>query len=283
MKKPAAAQNPARRPRGRPKSFNDKSDATVVQSLDRALSVLSVLAIEGGMTLTELARATEQSASTLYRLLRTFERHGVTEFDAAGQLWFIGAGAHRLGAAFLRRTNVVERARPALQSLMAQTGETANLGIERRGQVVFVSQVETHSAIRAFFPPGTESPMHASGIGKVLLAFLPDSQRARWLRDHPLTGFTPATHTDRAALVDDLNAIRARGYALDDEERTEGMRCIAAPIFDGFGLPIAGLSVSGPTNRMDRARIADFAEPVRAAAADVTRSIGGIDPADLQN
>ncbi len=270
------SSKPKRRPRGRPKSFNENADTTIVQSLDRALSVLSVLAAGTGMTLTELARETEQSAATLYRLLRTFERHGVTEFEETGQLWFIGAGAHRLGSAFLRRTNVIERARPALRDLMQKTGETANLGIERRGLVLFVSQVETQSAIRAFFPPGTESPMHASGIGKALLAFMPKDQLDRWLRDHELTAFTKGTLIDRSALIADLEKIRARGYALDDEEKTEGMRCIAAPVFDGLGMPIAGLSVSGPSTRMNMVRIKEFSDPVRQAADQVTKAIGGV-------
>ncbi len=108
-----------------------------------------------------------------------------------------------------------------MRELMAETGETANLAIADGAEVVFLSQVETHEPIRAFFRLGARGPIHASGIGKALLAYAPPERIERLLRAAPLQAFTPRTLTDPAALRDELAAIRAQGWAIDDEERTD--------------------------------------------------------------
>lgn len=164
------------RRRGRPKGHWSDQSGAGIQAIDRALDVLRALSEHEGITLTELASYLGQSVATMHRVLSTLERRQYVECSAEGQLWFVGSEAFRLGSAFLRRSNVVERSRSIMRDLMSQTGETSNLGIECNGNVLFVSQVETHESIRAFFPPGTRSPLHASGIGKALLSAL-DSDR----------------------------------------------------------------------------------------------------------
>ncbi|MEC8196067.1 MAG: IclR family transcriptional regulator, partial [Pseudomonadota bacterium] len=186
-----------------------------------------------------------------------------------------GPRAFIIGAKFLRRTSLVDRARPVMRRLMEQTGETANLGVERGGQVLFLSQVETHASIRAFFPPGTLSQMHASGIGKALLAHMEAGRRNRLLASEQLTEFTDRTITDVDALLEDLLAIRERGYSLDDEERNVGMRCIAAPVFDFNSEAVAGISVSGPASRVSREETERLARAVTSAARELTLAIGG--------
>src|SRR5690606_7419417 len=145
--------------------------------------------------------------------------------------------------------------------------ETANLGVENEGAVLFVSQVETHAAIRAFFPPGTRSPLHASGIGKVLLAHSPNTRATG-----ALEGYTTHTITDPDQLAAELAWVRTRGYAVDNEERTDGMRCVAAPIRNAYCEVIAGLSVSGPISRVTPCRIHELAHCVVAAATTVSMS-----------
>jgi IclR family acetate operon transcriptional repressor len=157
---------------------------------------------------------------------------------------------------------------------MERTGETANLGIAQGGHVLFVSQVETHASIRAFFPPGTLSPMHASGIGKALLAQMSPQARARAYALGGLERFTDHTLTDPDRLAEDLDRSAARGYAIDDEEKTEGMRCIAAPVFDLHGEAVAGLSVSGPSSRVSRADLDRLAAHVTAAARELSAALG---------
>ncbi|MBV2358342.1 IclR family transcriptional regulator [Thalassococcus sp. CAU 1522] len=263
------------RPRGRPRAWSDKSEQNTIKALDRAMEVLERLSELGGTTLSDLAEDTGQSAATLYRVLFTLEARGIVDFDPAGQTWHIGPRAFLIGARFLRRTSLVERARPILRQLMRDTGETANLGIARDGQVLFVSQVECHNAIRAFFPPGTLSPMHASGIGKALLAHVPSADCAAIVARHGLERFTKHTLVNDATLSADLSRIRDRGYAIDDEEKNLGMRCIAAAIFDHNGEAVAGLSVSGPAARLPDQALPEIGARVAAAARELTQNLGG--------
>jgi IclR family acetate operon transcriptional repressor len=270
----ARMENGLKRTRGRPRAFNPAPEQTTIQALDRAVHILKVLAEGEGMSLTELAEATGQAPATVYRVLSTFEAHGVVEVNPASQLWFVGQEAFRIGSAFLGRTSLVEQARPVMHELMAGTGETANLAIADGAQVVFISQVETQEPIRAFFRPGTRGPIHASGIGKALLAYYPLEAIDRIIGEQGLPAFTPHTITDRDRLLRELAEIRGRGWAVDDGERTEGMRCIAAPIFNEFREAVAGVSISGPTERMGRAG-PELGARVRAAAYRITRATGG--------
>ncbi len=264
-----------KRARGRPKAWDDKGQQNTIKSLDRALEVLVALGNMGGGTLSEIAGALDQSPATVYRVLTTFQGRGFADFDEQSQVWNIGAAAFLTGSQFLRRTSLVERARPIMRELMEATGETANLGIERDGKVLFLGQVETHATIRAFFPPGTASAMHSSGIGKALLSRMDDARQRQVLAASKLEQFTPYTLTDPEAMIADLHATKARGYAIDGEERNIGMRCIAAPVYNVFGEAVAGISVSGPTSRITEDRIAELAEPVMQAARALTTAIGG--------
>jgi IclR family acetate operon transcriptional repressor len=266
----------AQKPRGRPKAFNDKTDQNTVQALDRALVLLEHLAQGPGRTLSDLAEETGQAVATTFRALQTLQAHGMVEVEEPGQLWHIGAGAFRIGTAFLRRTKVVERARQPMDQLMRETGETANLGVEVRGEVLFLAQVETSEAIRAFFPPGTKGPMHSSGIGKALLAWYPEERVAAIIARQGLEKFTSLTITSDTALMRDLARTRERGFAIDDQERAKGMRCVAAPIFNAYAEPVAGLSVSGPAFRVGLSDAARIGALVRAAADRVTEATGGV-------
>ena len=265
-------QNP--RSRGRPRGWSDKTEQNTIKSLDRAMIVLERLSEIGSATLSELAGDLGQAPASIYRVLVTLQGRGMVGYEADGQIWHIGPTAFLIGSRFLRRTSLVERARPILRDLMERTGETANLGIARDGHVLFVSQVETHATIRAFFPPGTMSPMHASGIGKALLAFMPDDQRRRILDGQSLEQFTQFTCASHDALETDLVAIRARGYSIDAEEKNLGMRCIAGPIFDVYGETIAGISVSGPTSRVRVEATEDLAAHVLAASRALSLAMG---------
>ncbi|WP_431324770.1 HTH-type transcriptional regulator BhcR [Rhizobium sp. YTU87027] len=262
------------RRRGRPKGFNEPQSQTVIQSLDRAFDVLEALASPEGLTLSELATHLSQSTATMHRVLTTLERRDYVEISPDGQIWHIGPQAYRLGAAFLRRTNVVERSRPVMRELMLETGETSNLGIEKNGNVLFVSQVETHESIRAFFPPGTLSPLHASGIGKALLSSYDEDRLTATLKGPSLERFTANTIRTIGQLKEELILTRERGYALDDEERTTGMRCVAAPVLNVHGEAVAGISVSGPTHRMPDRKIDWIGRRVAEAADTVSKRLG---------
>lgn len=267
-----------KRSRGRPRSFNDQKDNTIVRSLDRGMVILNALAEGDGVSLSELSERAQQSPPTTYRALTTLQTHEIVEFEEHSQLWYIGAGAFRIGSVFLNRTNILQLSRPIMQTLMRQTGETANLGIERDDHVLFISQVESAHTIRAFFPPGTRNLMHSSGIGKALMAHLPAARVDAIVTHRGLPRFTDSTITDPDIFATELETIRRKGIAIDNEERTEGMRCIAAPIFDAHGEPIAGISISGPTFRIPLNASAEIGVAVSQAANEITRKLGGRTP-----
>ncbi|MEO1102692.1 MAG: HTH-type transcriptional regulator BhcR [Pseudomonadota bacterium] len=264
-----------RRSRGRPRNGPDGGAGTV-QALDRGLSLLKLLTKEGRSTLTELALSAGMPASSAHRLLTTLQKHDFLEFDEATQEWMVGVEAFRVGSAFLQRTDVVDASRDVMRRLAEEVDETANLGIAEGGSVVFISQVECHNPIRAFFSPGTRGYMHASGIGKALLSTLSRHGVERVLEDKGLPQFTRNTLTTPAALFADLSATTLRGWAFDDEERSAGMRCVAAPVFGATGEAVAGLSVSGPTVRLADDLIGEIGPKVRRAAAEVTERLGGV-------
>ena len=269
-----------RRSRGRPRDWHDKTEQNTIKSLDRALYVFKHLSLGYSKPLTELAEETDQSPATVYRILITLQGQGLVEFDPDAQVWHIGPQAFVIGSRFLRRTSLVERARPIMRKLMESTGETANLGIEKEGKVLFLNQVETHESIRAFFPPGTLSDMHSSGIGKALLAHMDDDRRHRIIKTMTLESYTKFTITDADALNQDLDDIQNRGYSIDNEERNLGMRCIAAPVFDFNREVIAGISVSGPTSRVGAENLPAISVAVMLAAKALTEAIAGTSPVD---
>lgn len=259
------------RKRGRPRGRGTEADDSGgVRALDRAFDVLDVIASANGLTLTEISQRLELAPSTVHRVLTTLAARGVAQSDSVTQAWHMGPTAFRHGSAFMRRSGLVERARPVLLRLMEITGETANLGILNGDAVLFLSQAETHETIRAFFPPGTRSALHASGIGKALLAYARPNDLRKIIRGMQLTRFTPQTLSEPDALGADLARIRARGYSLDNEERTPGMRCVAAPIFDLSGEAAAGISVSGPLHRMTDERLPAIARAVMLSAQELS-------------
>lgn len=269
------AQTGHRKTRGRPRSGGPDRPAATVQALDRALGLLRSLAKTDEATLTELALRTGMPPSTAHRLLMTMQRHDIVGFDESTQHWMVAVEAFRIGSSFARRTNVVQAGRAVMRALMEATGETANIGIIADGDVVFISQIETPRTIRAFFRPGTRGPMHASGIGKALLAELPREEVERILQTKGLPSFTPGTLTSPGDLHADLERTRTRGWSIDNEERNIGMRCLAAAIFNEHGEAVAGISISGPAARMSDEKLGEFGPLVKRAARKVTEAIGG--------
>lgn len=280
MKQLVAGQSGTRRPRGRPRSTAVELNGPhgTVQALDRALSLLKLIAAADGLTLTEISQRAGMAPSTAHRLLTTLEGRGFVMMQPQSGEWTIGVEAFRTGTAFLRRIKVADMGRGVMRDLMEASGETVNLGIADDDDVVFISQVETHENIRAFFRPGTRAPMHASGIGKALLAQMPEQRVRRILQRKGLPAFTERTITDSRKLSAELARIRARGWAVDNEERTLGMRCVAAPIFNEFGEAVAGLSISGPAVRIPDNRLGELGPQVARAADRITVSIAGVKP-----
>ena len=254
---------------------NENAAPSSVQVLDRSLKLLDLVASGDGAALTDLSDQSGMAPSTVHRLLTSLANHGMVTHDAETGAWTIGLKAFEIGNAFLRFRKLGTISRPFLKQLMEHSGETANIGIEDGGDVVFISQVESHAPMRAFFRPGRRGPIHASGIGKAILSTWDNAAIERLLTPRPLTRFTDKTRDTLPKLLTDIGTIRTRGWSIDDEEHTLGMRCLAAPIFNEYGEAIAGISVSGPAVRLLDETLTALGPVVKAAADGVTQAMGG--------
>ncbi len=249
-----------------------------VQSLGRALSILERLADADGMTLTDLAQSVGLAPSTTHRLLTTLQQRRFADFDEEYGVWVIGVGAFNVGNAFLRNRRIVTLGRPVMRRLMEDVGETVNLAVEDQSELVYVTQFESHAPMRAFFRPGRRAPMHASAVGKAMLAEMDDAKVTDYLHRKGMPRFTDKTIVDPAALRAELQQVRERGWAVDDEEHTVGMRCVASTIHNEHGEVIAGVSVSGPSVRVTETRLGELGARVVQAANEITEQIGGVVP-----
>ena len=251
-----------------------------VQSLSRALKLLNALSyFPQGISLSEIAHEVGLPTSTAHRLLTTLQNERYVRFDPERSAWLIGVQAFRVGSAFVKSRDVVAAARPYMRRLMEQSGETVNLAVADRGEVIYLAQVECHKMMRAIAGPGGRAQMHCSSVGKAILAHLDEAQFERQSRMLELKRETPNTCATLEALRRDLAQARARGFAIDGrEENAIGLRCVASAIFDEHGEPIASLSISGPTARMTDSRLPVLGAAVLAIAAEVTAELGGILP-----
>ncbi len=264
-----------------PKNQKDKAQTSSrasghVQSLSRALSLLNALSEHSqGLSLSAVAHEVGLPTSTAHRLLTTLQNERYVRFDADHSAWLVGVQAFRAGSAFLRSRDLVTTSRPYMRRLMEQCGETVNLAVLDRGEVIYLAQIETHKMMRAIAKPGGRAEIFSSGVGKALLAYMSEANATQLLNGISFFQETDNTLANATDLQNDLELIRGRGYAIDDEENAIGLRCVASVIFDENGAPMAGLSVSGPAARITDARIPVLGAAVSQVASEITAAIGG--------
>ncbi|KIC41371.1 hypothetical protein RA28_20915 [Ruegeria sp. ANG-S4] len=262
-----------RRGRPRQKTNGEVSAASPVSALDRGIRLLIALADTRGAALAELARSTEIPVATAHRLLTTLQHRGMVVHDASQGKWRIGPQAYRIGSTFEEEANLLEVAPPVMRILSKETGETANLAIEEGGQLLYLIQVESENPIRASIKNGTDAYFHTSGVGKAIMAHLDTASLKRLLDPLTLVSQTPNSITEKQRLMAELDMSRQRGWALDDEERSAGMRCIGAPVFDSLENVVAGVSISGPITRFPDDKLESLAASVVAAANSITNRL----------
>lgn len=246
------------------------------QSLIRGLQMLETLsAAEHGVTLSELSQMVGLAPSTTHRLLKSLEQEEFVEQDAELGVWQVGVKAFRIGNAFLTSRDFVATARPFLHQLTDDIGETTSLAVEQDGYAVFLAQAESAEMMRMIVRLGSRAPLHASGVGKALLAWMPEKRIERILQRRGLPRLTHATLDTPTKLYADLQAIRERGYSCDREEHAIGLHCAAATLHDQTEAPIAAISVSGPRARVPEARLHELGGLLARTAREITAKLGG--------
>lgn len=247
-----------------------------VQSLSRALKLLNSLSHHAqGLSLSEVAQEVGLPTSTAHRLLTTLQNERYVRFDPERSTWLIGVQSFRVGSAFVRSRDIVATARPYMRRLMELSGETVNLTIQDRGEVVYLAEVECEKIMRAFAGAGRRAPLHCTASGKALLAHSREYDACHILATRELTQETPNTLTTIEAVRREVAATRARGFAIDNEESAIGLRCVASVICDETGAALAAISISGPTARLTDNRLSSLGMACKAIAAEITNDIGG--------
>jgi IclR family KDG regulon transcriptional repressor len=223
--------------------------------------------------ISELAKRLGLAKSTVHRLASTLLDQGMLEQNAGDGKYRLGLALFELGTLVRRKMDFTMEARPFLRTLLEKTGETVHLAILDHDSVLYVISLESKQALRMGSKVGTRVPVHSTAVGKTLLAFQPEEEIAR-IAARGLPATAPNTIIDPKALQRELAAIRARSYALDDEESEVGLRSIAAPVRNDSGSVIAAISIAGPVHRMSRKTLLGWARELVEAAEAVSQRLG---------
>lgn len=245
-----------------------------VQSVDRAITVLEILAREGSAGVSEVAAEIGVHKSTAFRLLAALEERDLVEQNVDRGKYQLAFGILRLASAIPARIDMVRQAQPVVDDLAVHLDETINLAVVREHYVVNVQQARGSAAVASHNWVGQLTPIHATSSGKVLLAHMSPAQRDHLLDKTGLTAYTPQTVTSRAVLLDELDNIRAEDYATTFEELEAGLNAAATSVRDHTGAVVGALSISGPAYRFDKARIDAVEDDLKAAAAQISHRLG---------
>lgn len=245
-----------------------------VQSVDRAITVLEILAREGSAGVSEVAAEIGVHKSTAFRLLAALEERDLVEQNVDRGKYQLAFGILRLASAIPARIDMVRQAQPVMDELAVDLDETINLAVVREHYVVNVQQARGTAAVSSHNWVGQLTPIHATSSGKVLLAHMSPAQRDEVLGTGELPAYTEHTVTSRTVLLEELDRIRTEDYAATFEELETGLNASATSVRDHTGAVVGALSVSGPAFRFDKARIAAVEDQVKAAAAQISYRLG---------
>lgn len=257
---------------------NGDRDAAVIQSVDRAMAILDVLAAEGSKGGAEVARELRVHRSTALRLLATLERHGLVERDQGTAKYRLGGRLIQLASSVRGEADLRAAARPVCQSLARAVGETVTLDVLDGDYIVPIEQASGSTSVVSMNWLGTRSPAHCTASGKVILALGDEDVRAAYLA-RPLERRTPHTVTSAAELKSQLALARDAGVAHTTEELEVGLSAIAAPVRGSGGEVVAALDVSGPAHRFGEGLLAEMVARTKEAADDLSRRLGHRQPA----
>lgn len=245
-----------------------------IQSVDRALSILEIIAdADDGLTLAQIAQRMELPKSTVHGLVSTLRDHKFVRQAEADGRYKMGIQLFELGTKLARSWDIRDAAKPAMRWLSHEFGETVHLGCEDNGEVLYLDKIAANSLINIVSEIGARLPMHCSAIGKALLAHKSESELKRHIGSLGLAPLTGRTITNPDTLIQELEKVRLQGFALDDGEIMEGLRCVGAPIYDADGLVRYAISVSGQVKDLYGKRLERLIIETRRAAREITYAL----------
>ncbi|MDN5276183.1 MAG: IclR family transcriptional regulator, regulon repressor [Clostridiales bacterium] len=246
-----------------------------VQSIDRAFDILEVLATQkDGLGVTEIARRIGLHKSTVYRLLASMASRGYIEKNEATGAYRLGLKLVELCSLYLNSLELKTEAQPYLRRLAALTAQPVHLAILDHDEAVYIDKIESFNTIRMYSAIGKRVPLYCTAVGKVLLMNKEDSEIRKIFQNKQLTPRTANTITDIEKLISEIDAVRERGWAVDNEEHEEGIRCIAAPVYDYRNEIIAAVSTSGLKTIISPERDEEIAKYVVETAREISKRMG---------
>lgn len=244
------------------------------KSLDKSLSILELFDSDNPeLSVTEIASKFDTNPSSLYPILHTLEKYDYLTRNEDKQ-YRLGLAFAKKGRLVMDRLDLTSEAKSEIKKLRDKTKRTVHLGYFSENQVVYIDKVESTEGLRMYSSPGKTAPLHATALGKVILAHLPEKQLENLLAEISLTSHTKNTITSPKKLRKTLKTIRSRGYAIDDEEFEVGIRCIAAPIHRHDGRVDAAISLTGLAAKMGEDELEQKASLVKNYARNISLKLG---------
>jgi DNA-binding IclR family transcriptional regulator len=227
--------------------------------------------------LIQISQSLKLHKSTAHRLIMVLERHKLVEKNSSTGKYRLGLKLFELGTKAVSRLDLRERARPYLEKVVLETRETVHLCILDDAEVVYMDKIEPARSVRMASSVGRRNPAYCTAVGKAMMAYLPMEQVETIVKKQGLPPLTKNTITSLRELKAELARIRIRGYAIDDEENEEGVRCVGCAVRGYSGEPVAAISISGPSFRVAKDKVVTLAQPILAAASALSSELGFIE------
>ncbi len=244
------------------------------KTLNEAVKILDELSNHEQLTLTQIARITGMNKSSVYRLLNTLIENEFVDKDENTKSYRLSLGLLRYRPALLSSRNLILVAKPFLAEIVAKTGESVQLSVPtHRNTIITIDIQNSGGFINLSESIGTEDPLHCTAIGKAYLAFLDSHQRDVVIDQIEFRRLTKNTILTKKELIESLDKVRKTGYALDDEECIEGIRCVASPVLDYISFPIASVGITGPSSRIDVSKMEQYGEIIKEIAQRLSQKL----------
>ena len=258
-------------------------DRYLINSILRASNILKCfLGERTHLKISEIAQQLKLDRSTTYRILLSLEKCSLVEKDQKTGEYSLGLSTFEIGNNYLRRIDFIKISEPIMMELASKVQETVHLAVLSDTEIVYVDKVDSPRTLGVMSKIGQRAPIYCTALGKVLLAFQPEEEQSRIIHKIRLIPLTPNTITSKQKLMEELKAIKKRGYSLDHREIEQEVECIGAPIWNHLGNVIAALSITGPQKKIDTPQEKHFVTEVVKAAALISSKLGYMEVKEQQ-
>jgi len=247
----------------------------IIYSIDRALQILELFSLEKPeWGVTEIGKTLNIYKSNVHNVLTTLAERGFVIKDSETNRYKLGIKFFELGSIVIKNMNLRKIAYPYIEELSKEFNETVHLGVLDKGRVVSIEREESKQGLYSHVEIGKSAPLHCTAVGKAIMAYLPSDEVNSLIKENGLKKYTDNTITNKEDLIKELEKIQKQGYAIDNMEHEEGVRCVASPIKDYRGEVIASLSISGPAFRIDNKDVMHIAKRIKEYCNYISEKIG---------